>query len=92
MGWVSDNKLLLLLAAAVAALLTQYALHQFERHQLDPKPQGFVNRSCEPVLACSQMYSCEDAAWHLKNCAWGPDHLDGDGNGLACETICRIPS
>ncbi|WP_425373545.1 hypothetical protein [Mesorhizobium hawassense] len=37
------------------------------------------------------MLSCEDATWHLHNCPWGKT-LDGDGNGLACETICRIQS
>lgn len=36
---------------------------------------------------CRQMSSCEEARFHLRRC--GVSTLDGDGDGVPCEIICR---
>lgn len=39
--------------------------------------------TCDGRQYCSQMTSCEEARWFLKNC---PDmKMDGDGDGIPCE-------
>lgn len=39
---------------------------------------------CEGKIYCSQMTSCEEAKFYLKNC---PDvKIDGDGDGIPCES------
>jgi len=39
--------------------------------------------SCEGKVHCSQMTSCEEAKFYLRNC---PDtKIDGDGDGIPCE-------
>lgn len=44
--------------------------------------------SCSPRLYCTQIGSCPEARWYLANCSWG-GRLDGDGDGVPCEAICR---
>lgn len=36
---------------------------------------------------CKEMVSCKEARFHLEEC--GLDRLDGDGDGVPCEAICR---
>lgn len=36
---------------------------------------------------CRDMDSCEDAMFHLQQC--GLTRLDGDKDGVPCESICR---
>jgi len=36
---------------------------------------------------CREMTSCEEARYHLREC--GLTRLDGDGDGVPCEAICR---
>lgn len=43
--------------------------------------------SCSPRKTCSQIRSCAEAQWYLRNCSWGP-RLDGDGDGAPCEALC----
>ncbi len=55
----------------------------------DPQPptdtqQGF---SCGAKRYCKQMTSCEEALFHLASC--GLSSLDGDKDGLPCESLCR---
>jgi hypothetical protein len=39
---------------------------------------------CEGKRYCSEMTSCEEARFYLKNC---PDvEIDGDGDGIPCES------
>jgi Excalibur calcium-binding domain len=39
---------------------------------------------CEGKIYCSQMTSCEEATFYLKNC---PNvKIDGDGDGIPCES------
>ncbi len=37
--------------------------------------------------SCRDMGSCEEARFHLSRC--GLPHLDRDGDGVPCETLCR---
>lgn len=39
---------------------------------------------CEGKIYCSQMTSCEEAKFYLKNCPGVK--LDGDGDGIPCES------
>lgn len=46
-----------------------------------PTPQQF---KCEGKTHCSQMSSCEEATFYIKNC---PDtKMDGDRDGIPCES------
>ncbi|KRA50173.1 SH3 domain-containing protein [Devosia sp. Root635] len=53
---------------------------------------GVVQRqtaaSCPSRRYCSQIGSCREARRYLANCSWG-GALDGDGDGVPCESICR---
>lgn len=41
------------------------------------------NYQCDGRVYCSEMTSCEEAEWFLKNC---PDtKMDGDNDGIPCE-------
>lgn len=39
--------------------------------------------SCDGRLHCSQMTSCDEATYFLKNCPG--TRMDGDGDGIPCE-------
>ena len=43
--------------------------------------------SCGAKSQCRQMTSCEEATHYLRTC--GIRRLDGDGDGMPCEAICR---
>lgn len=43
--------------------------------------------SCGAKRYCTQMTSCEEARFHLKQC--GLSRLDADGDGVPCESLCR---
>lgn len=42
---------------------------------------------CGAKTYCRQMVSCSEARFHLESC--GLTRLDGDGDGIPCEAICR---
>ena len=42
---------------------------------------------CGAKTYCSEMVSCREAQFHLKSCDL--TRLDGDGDGVPCESICR---
>jgi len=42
---------------------------------------------CGSKTYCREMVSCEEARFHLESC--GLTRLDGDGDGIPCEAICR---
>lgn len=44
--------------------------------------------SCQPRKTCGRIGSCQEARWYLQNCSWG-GRLDGDSDGVPCESICR---
>ena len=46
-----------------------------------PNPTRF---SCDGRTHCSQMTSCEEATFFIKNCPG--TEMDGDGDGIPCES------
>jgi endonuclease YncB( thermonuclease family) len=54
---------------------------------LRPGSLGAVSFQCGAKRVCRQMSSCEEALYHLKTC--GVRTLDGDGDGVPCEQLCR---
>lgn len=42
---------------------------------------------CEAKRYCGQMISCQEARFYLTQC--GVRSLDGDGDGIPCESLCR---
>jgi cold shock CspA family protein len=71
-------------------------VYGWQRYQAAPPPevpitpstaalqiQGAARYACRGKQHCSQMTSCEEATFYLKNC---PDvKIDGDGDGVPCE-------
>jgi endonuclease YncB( thermonuclease family) len=56
------------------------------RHRLReprPEPGPLV---CGTRSYCSEMANCEEARFHFEHC--GVDSLDGDGDGVPCESVC----
>lgn len=43
--------------------------------------------SCGKKRYCTEMLSCGEAQFYLQQC--GLSRLDGDGDGIPCETLCR---
>jgi endonuclease YncB( thermonuclease family) len=49
-----------------------------------PARAASVNFRCDGRRLCSQMTSCAEATWFLRNCPGVK--MDGDGDGIPCET------
>lgn len=47
------------------------------------------NRSCGAKRHCSEMTSCAEARFYLRQC--GIRALDGDHDGIPCESLCAPP-
>ncbi len=47
-----------------------------------------ANWSCNPRKTCGRIHSCDEAYWYYYNCSWG-GRLDGDNDGVPCESICH---
>ena len=52
----------------------------------EPRPAA-IGAHCGAKYYCSEMNSCGEAYFHLQQC--GLSRLDGDGDGMPCESICR---
>lgn len=48
---------------------------------------GQISADCGNKTYCREMLTCEEAMHYLKDC--GLTRLDGDGDGVPCESICR---
>ena len=48
---------------------------------------GEMAGACGAKTLCKQMLTCEEAMHYLNDC--GLTRLDGDGDGIPCESICR---
>ena len=65
------------------------------RHKDDPKTQKSAKlsrhlpefRRCGTKRHCGQMETCGEAIYYLRRC--GVDGLDGNGDGVPCESLCR---
>lgn len=51
-----------------------------------PKPPTRYKRSCGAKRHCSEMTSCAEARFYLRQC--GVRSLDGDHDGIPCESLC----
>ena len=49
--------------------------------------QKEYNPSCGNKRYCREMSSCKEAKFYLQEC--GLTRLDGDNDGVPCESICR---
>lgn len=45
------------------------------------------NFNCGSKTKCSEMTSCDEAMYYFKEC--GVTKLDGNGDGVPCETLCK---
>jgi len=54
-----------------------------------PEPKHLPNQtfSCSTKRKCGEMASCAEARFYLEEC--GLTRLDGDGDGVPCEVLCR---
>jgi endonuclease YncB( thermonuclease family) len=52
-----------------------------------PQASGGAGMSCGSKRYCTQMTSCAEAQFHFRQC--GLSRLDGDGDGVPCERLCR---
>jgi hypothetical protein len=89
---------LLLLAAALLGGLPALALEP-ARNASSPAGRGVDSEhsfsvtagapsfACGARRSCGQMRSCAEARFHLQQC--GMSQLDGDGDGVPCESLCR---
>jgi hypothetical protein len=62
-----------------------------EGRRRTPTPRASPNDSppsfeCGAKRTCSEMQSCAEALFYLKHC--GQSRLDGDGDGIPCESRC----
>jgi endonuclease YncB( thermonuclease family) len=57
-------------------------------HASGPAPAQ-SNPGCGGKRYCSQMVSCEEATFYLKQC--GNKKLDKNGDGVPCENLCKSP-
>lgn len=85
----------LLVVATVAAAFIYYKTHaplvnpvaQAEPQQIEVSAVAATAEPafrCEGKQHCSQMASCTEARFYLKNCP--AVKMDGDGDGIPCET------
>jgi len=50
-------------------------------------PRAPFDVACGAKTKCAEMTSCAEAHFHLEAC--GLAHLDGDRDGIPCESLCR---
>lgn len=99
--YLKDQSLLTLEAEAKAAKRGLWGLPEIERcppwdwrrgkcatsstaTKTAPVSSGLT---CGSKKTCKQMVSCEEARFYLTQC--GLTRLDGDGDGVPCEALCR---
>ena len=60
-----------------------------DKRKARPKPERVPDQtfSCRTKRKCGEMVSCEEARFYLEAC--GLMRLDGDGDGVPCESLCR---
>ncbi len=57
-----------------------------QRAGAEPRPARRSD-TCGAKRYCREMTSCDEAYFHLETC--GLTRLDGDGDGVPCEKLCR---
>lgn len=56
-----------------------------QRSRVTPPPST-DSFACDERRTCGEMRSCAEARFHLEEC--GLTHLDGDEDGVPCESLC----
>lgn len=56
-------------------------------HKSASAPVAQTSQQCEGKKTCKEMSSCAEARFYLTQC--GVSRLDGDGDGMPCEKLCR---
>ena len=67
-----------------------WTIENYDKSSINPTPTPSAHTSrysCTPKKTCSQMSSCEEAYFHLREC--GNKSLDRDKDGIPCESICQ---
>jgi hypothetical protein len=76
------------IVAAVAWYLNRMAPPDSSVFEADPEhsfsARPIANFRCEGKTHCSEMSSCTEATFYLKNCPG--TQMDGDGDGVPCES------
>lgn len=73
-------------------LSESYPVRASEPSSYTPAPQAVVRSKpkirlqCSGKRTCGEMNSCAEANFYLDEC--GVSRLDGDGDGIPCESIC----
>ena len=60
---------------------------QWRRGKRSIENESKLSFQCESKTTCRQMQNCAEARYYLINC--GLTRLDGDKDGVPCESICR---
>ena len=60
---------------------------QWRRGKRSMEKESNLSFQCETKTTCRQMQSCAEAKYYLVNC--GLMRLDGDKDGIPCESLCR---
>ena len=60
--------------------------NQWRHAHAQPSPKIAQNSGCGSKRYCAQMNSCLEAKFYLKHC--GIKSLDGDADGVPCESLC----
>lgn len=92
-GWFSNVAAMLFLIALGFIVYNQYQPQSSQQRTSiesmfapatdKTKKQNFT---CQGKIHCSQMSSCEEASFYLRNCPGVK--IDGDGDGRPCERQC----
>ena len=83
-GLISLVAFLLLLALGVLDRITDAAKHAFVPSARGAPERGFI---CGFKRYCGEMSGCVEARFYFTQC--GLSRLDGDRDGVPCETLCR---
>lgn len=73
-------------------LSERYPVRSAEPRSYTPAPRAVVRpkrerrQQCSGKRTCGEMNSCAEANFYLDEC--GVSRLDGDGDGVPCESIC----
>lgn len=79
--WVATR---LLSSSEIVAIPEPVRTYEAPRSQ--PRWQSAASFSCGSKRTCGEMNSCAEANHYLNSC--GRSRLDGDGDGVPCESIC----
>jgi hypothetical protein len=94
------SRKLIIIVAIIGALIAGQKFKVYNLSDLSLLPQRLTKWAqgsettkqssaflCAGKMYCGQMESCEEAYFYMRSC--GLSRLDGDNDGMPCESICR---